>query len=242
VWIFENIFAVGTFGIFFFFFEISHLCLIWLFCRLWVASCYRSWWLIVSAHGEISQVKIPAEDRTTDISAQNNFWTFWFFEYFGANSSIQLMNDNFGIRISTGKVVGFSFLVLMMSTGPSSFSCCCCRDIYYISRPPGEEDSERERDLNAPKRFYILIPLFLLPRKVYSNHGRRRRNVSSRKTKKVKHLLDSYRFFFLFFFVFLAVTLGRPWRDGGRQAVERFFQNSRCISLRVGMGLTLVVS
>jgi hypothetical protein len=26
----------------FFLLEISHLCLIWLFCRLWVASCYRS--------------------------------------------------------------------------------------------------------------------------------------------------------------------------------------------------------
>lgn len=152
------------------------------------------------------------------------------------------MNDNFGIRISTGKVVGFFFLVLMMSTGPSSFSCCCCRDIYYISRPPGEEDSERDRDLNAPKRFYILIPLFLLPRKVYSNHGREEEMSLQEKQKKWSIYQKVTVSFFLFFRVVWPWLLAVHDVMGVVKQSKDFFENSRCISLRVGMGLTLVMS
>jgi hypothetical protein len=39
-------------------------------------------------------------------------------------------------------------------------------------------------DLNALESFYILIPLLLLPRKVYSNHGRKKKNVSKKMEKK----------------------------------------------------------
>jgi hypothetical protein len=151
----------------------------------------------VSAHGEISQVKIPAEDRTTDLSAQNNFWTFLFFEDFGANSSIQLMNDNFGIRISTGKVVGFSFLVLMMSTGPSSFSCCCCRDIYYISRPPGEEDRKR---LECPEEVLHPNTVVSFTEKGLQQSRQKKKKCLFKKNKKSEAFIRQLPFLFPFFF------------------------------------------
>jgi hypothetical protein len=39
-------------------------------------------------------------------------------------------------------------------------------------------------DLNALKSFNILIPLLLLPRKVYSNHGRKKKKMSLKNGEK----------------------------------------------------------
>jgi len=90
---------------------------------------------------------------------------------------IRLMKDNFGIRICTGKV----------------FPCPLdYRLLFPVVVVAYTFPDHLGRDLNAPKRFYILIPLLLLPRKVYSNHAGKRLF----KKKKLKHLSDSYRLFF----------------------------------------------